>query len=434
MTRLRAMAWMLSVLAITASSATAQEADPLPLKPDTTLKFANTTAGEFTPGSGFRLFTSSKGSLAISVYGLFRYINQLPGDQSFRNHLGIRDTINTSNDLNWHRSMVWLYGFFYDPRFRYTITAWSLPTTQQALVFGNMQFRVADWLDIGVGIAPNLTARSMQGSWPYWAGSDRQMAEELFRGGFSSGLWLTGNIRPKLTYTLSINNNISQLGVVQSNDTRAMAYSASMRWQPTTGEFGPRNGFGDLEDHRKVATQFGFSTESSRESRYAPLGSPPNATQIKLSDGTNPFTEGALAEGVTVTTLDYSELAIDAGAKYRGFSFQGEYYFRKLNDFQATGPLPLTSIYDHGFMAEAGYMVVPKKLMAYVVSGYVDDQFRRYPYEVGGGLSYYPFGNRNLRVNGHFLHIDQSPASSSFGYYLAGLRGTIISFGVDILL
>jgi hypothetical protein len=434
MMRGRVMAWMFALFACTIADAGAQEADPLPTKPDTTRRFPNTTAGEFTPGTGYTLIKTEKGSLNISVYGLFRHVNQLPGAQSFVDHLGRRDTINTSNDLTWHRTLIWISGFFYDPRFRYTITAWSLPTTQQALVFGNLQFLAADWLVIGVGLAPSLTARSMQGSWPFWAGSDRQMAEEFFRGGFSSGLWLTGNIRPKLTYTLSINNNISQLGVVQSNDTRAMAYTASMRWQPTTGEFGPRNGFGDLENHTKIATQFGFSSGSSRESRYAPLGSPPNNTQIKISDGLNPFTEGALADGVTVTTLDYGLVAIDAGAKYRGFSLEGEYYWRQLNDFVATGPLPVNAIKDHGFMARAGYMVIPKKLMAYVVSGYVDDQFKRYPYEAGGGLSFYPFGNRNLRVNGHFLHIDKSPASSSFGYYLAGLKGTIISFGVDILL
>src|SRR6185436_11413238 len=101
-----------------------------------------------------------------------------------------------------------------------------------------------------------------------------------------------------------------------------MGYSGSLRWQPTTGEFGPRNGFGDFEHHTRLATQLGLSGETSRESRYAPLGSPPNATQIKLSDGVNPFEADALANGVTVKSLTYRELAADFGLKYRGFSFQ----------------------------------------------------------------------------------------------------------------
>ncbi|MFL5581532.1 MAG: hypothetical protein ACJ8AO_14275, partial [Gemmatimonadaceae bacterium] len=318
--------------------------------------------------------------------------------------------------------------------FRYNITTWSLGTTQQTLIFGNLQYRASNAFTIGVGIAPNLTARSMQGSWPFWAGSDRLMAEEFFRGGFSSGAWITGEVLPRVAYTLSVNNNISQLGTTQSNDTRDLAYSAALRWQPTTGEFGPRGGFGDLEHHERLATQFGASAGTSRESRYAPLGSPPNASQIKLSDGLNPFDEGALAEAVTVKTLDYREAAVDAGAKYRGFSFQGEYYFRTLDRFVATGPLPLASIHDHGFMAEASYMVVPKTLAAYAAGGYIVDQFERRPWEAGGGLNFYPSHTRSWRVNAHVLHVERSPSSSFFGYYLSGLTGTILSFGADILL
>jgi hypothetical protein len=422
------------VCATAAGHAHAQDADPLPPKPDTSLRFPNLTAGEFTPGTGFNIVKTDRGSLNISMYGLFRYIDQLPPGGHFTDHLGRPQQSNLSNSLDWHRTMIWLTGFFYDPRFRYNITSWSLGATQQTLIFGNAQFLVSPHFLVGAGILPTLTARSMQGSWPYWAGSDRQMSEELFRGGFSSGVYVGGEVVPRLDYTISINNNLSQLGTTQANDTRNLAYSGSLRWQPTTGEFGPRNGFGDLEYHRHVATQFGVSACQSREGRYAPVGSPPNATQIKLSDGLNPFADSALADGVTVQTLSYREAAIDAGVKYRGFSFQSEYYFRTLNDFVATGPLPLTSIYDHGFMAEASYMVVPKALNVYGVSGYVFDQFRRHPWEAGGGLDYYPSRTRSWRLNLHLLHIDKSPASSSFGYYLAGQTGTIWSLGVDILL
>jgi hypothetical protein len=397
------------------------------------VRYPNTTAGEFTPSTGFTVIQTAKGSLNISMYGLFRYINQMPADQTFTDHLGNRRSINTRNDLNWHRTMIWLTGFFYTPKFRYNITGWSLATTQQTLLFGNLQYTANEHLTIGVGIAPSLSARSLQGSWPFWAGSDRLMAEEFFRGGFSSGTWITGIILPRLTYTLTVNNNISELGTTQPNDTRDLTYGAALRWQPTTGEFGPRGGFGDFEYHRKVATQLGSSFTSSRESRYAPDDQPPNATQIKLSDGVNPFETGALAAGVTVQKLDYNELAVDAGAKFRGFSFQSEYYFRQLDNFVATGPLPDRRIYDHGFMAEANYMVIPQTLAAYAVGGYVFDQFRRRPWEAGGGLSYYPSHTRSWRLNAHLLHVDRSPASSSFGYYLAGLRGTIFSLGTDVL-
>ena len=306
---------------------------------DTTKEvYSNELLGQFSPGAGFDILRTKRGSLNISFYGLFRYVNQLPATQTFTDHLGRERDVKTNNMINWHRTFVWLTGFFYDQRFRYNISLWSLPTTQQTLLFGNLRYIVSKPLVFGVGLGPNLTARSMQGSWPYWASSDRQMGEEFFRGGFSSSFWITGEAMPRFWYTAAVTNNLSQLGVVAANDTRNMGYSASIWTMPTTGEMGPRGGMGDLEYHTKIATRFGASASHSRESRYAQLNQPPNATQIRLSDGVFPFEAGALADTVTVKTLDYDEMAFDAGFKYRGFSFQGEGYVRRLSQLRRDRP------------------------------------------------------------------------------------------------
>ena len=425
----------LSLLIFARAAAAQTESEP-PVGDTTSVGpgYPNGIAGEFTPAKGFDIAKTEFASLNVSFYGLFRYVNQLPGDQTFTDHLGRERTVKARNDLNWHRSMIWLTGFFFDPKFRYNITVWSLPTTQQSLIFGNLQYRFSPALMVGVGILPNLTTRSMQGSWPFWAGSDRQMVDDFFRGGFSSGLFLAGEPIKRVFYTTSVNTNLSQLGVVASNDSRDVAVSGSVFWMPTTGEFGPRGGFGDLEEHRKFATRFGISAGFSRESRYASDSVPPNATQIKLSDGVNPFDTGALADGVTVQKLNYHELAADAGFKYRGFSFQAEYYARRLSQFDADGPLPLSEIFDQGFSAQAMHMVVRRKVGVYVAGGYVFDDFGREPWELGGGISVYPSGTRSWRLNLHVMNVDRSPSASSFGYYSAGQTGTILSIGTDILL
>jgi hypothetical protein len=399
--------------------------------------YRNGIAGEFTPAKGFDLVKTSRSSLNISFYGLFRYMNQMPGSQTFTDHLGRERTVKARNDLNWHRTFVWLTGFFWDPKFRYNISLWSLPTTQQTLLFGNLQYRFHPGFVAGVGIAPNLTARSVQGSWPFWASSDRQMSEDFFRGGFSSGFFVTGQPIKKLFYTASINTNISQLGTTAANDTRDFAYSASVAFLPTTGEFGPRGGLDDLEHHRRLATRFGASAAHSRESRYASDEAPPNATQIKLSDGLNPFDAGALAEGVTVQKLSYDEIAIDAGAKLRGVTFQSEFYVRKLSKFQSDLPLPsdvAPRLVDQGFQVQGSVMAVPRLASLYLTYGYVNDDYGRQPWELSGGTSIYPTGTRSWRVNVHVIHIEKSPAASNFGFYTAGQSGTTFSVGTDILL
>ncbi|MFL5521950.1 MAG: hypothetical protein ACJ8B6_13495 [Gemmatimonadales bacterium] len=398
-----------------------------------TKPLVNTTAGEFTPSTGFRIFEAGLASLNISVYGLFRYLDQTPGEQTYTDHLGNERAVKARNDINWHRTMVWFTGHFFTQRFRYNITAWSLGSTQQTLLFGNLQYFVGPLLRIGVGMAPNLTVRSLQGSFPYWAGSDRQMTEEYMRAGFSSGLWITGQPFKKFYYTASVNTNLSQLGVTAANDPRGMAYSASVQWLPTTGEFGPRGGFGDLEHHTELATRFGASVAHAREGRAAPDSAPNNETQLRLSDGVYVFSEGALAPGVVVRDLDYDEFAIDAGLKYRGLSLQGEYYVRSLGDFNTSGPVPEASITDHGFQVQAMYMVIPKLVGVYGTYGRVFDHFDRNPWEVSGGVSFWPAGIRSWRINAHLIRVEKSPTGSNFGYYTAGQSGTTFSLGTDVI-
>ena len=409
---------------------------PIPTVADTSAQkpHPNTTAGEFTPARGFDIYKGSWASLNISFYGLFRYVNHLPGDQTFVDHLNREREVDTRHDLNWHRTMIWLTGFLYTPKMRYNITSWSLGSTQQTLLFGNLQYRFGKALTLGVGILPNLTARSMQGSWPFWAGSDRTMAEDFFRGGFSSGAFITGQPISRLYYSASVNTNLSQLGTTAANDTRDMAVSGSLLWLPTTGEFGPRGGFGDLEHHEELATQFGISLGHSRESRYAADTAPPNATQIKLSDGVNPFDAGALANGVTVQSLNYDLFAARCRPQVPRLLVSGRILHPEVLRLPGGRPVPNSSITDTGFLAQAMYMVVPKTLGLYVSSGFVFDDFDRKPYEIGGGASYYPSGTRTWRLNLHVMYLDKSPASSTFGYYTAGLTGTMLSFGVDILM
>jgi len=430
------------VFAVCPVGVLAQDEAPQPVqKEKTDVSYENQFGGEFTPAKGFDVFKSERASLNISFYGLFRYLNQAPGEQTFTDHLGRVRAVKARNDINWHRSFVWFSGFFFDPKFRYTVSVWSLPTTQQTLVFGVLRYTVSKPLTLGCGIGPNLTIRSMQGSWPFWAGSDRQMNEDALRGGFSSSFFITGTPVGRFNYTAAVTTNLSQLGVTATNDTRDFGYSASVWWMPTTGEFGPRGGFGDLENHQTVATRFGLSGCTSRESRYAALDQPPSATQIRLSDGVYPFEAGALAESVTVNRLRYEVLSVDAGFKYRGFSFQGEYTIRRLSDFEAFDsrsgipvPSPSDAISDQGFFVEAMHMVVPKKLGLYAAASYIFDDFERKPWEAGGGASFYPYGNRSWRLNLHVMHVDKSPAGSTFGYYTAGQTGTIFSIGTDFLL
>lgn len=397
--------------------------------------YDNQTSGEFTPAKGFDIIKSDFGSLNISGYGLARYLNQLPSSQVFTDHLGRQRVTHPRNDVYFQRFFVWFTGFLGTKRFYYNLTLWGLVPTMQTLMFGNLQYTFAKQLRVGVGIGPNVGIRSLQGPWPFFNASDRQMGDESLRPGFTGSFWLSGELLPRFYYTAAVGNNLSILGVTASQLTRNLTTSMSMWWMPSTGEFGPRGGNGDFEYHTKVATRFGVSFGHARDDRFSSLGdsTSPN-TQVKISDGVNVYERGALADGVTVKRLNWDMGSVDMGMKYRGFFAQAQFYVRYLSKFEATGPLPMTNITDKTVMVDMSHMIVPYTLCLYVSGSYMFDYFKRNPREISAGLNYYPMKTRSLRVNLHYINIVRSPTGSTFGYYMPGQTGTILSMGVDLLL
>jgi hypothetical protein len=262
------------------------------------------------------------------------------------------------------------------------------------------------------------------------------MSDEFFRPGFTSQLWVEGMPLPGVSYTAGVGTNHSQLGIGAGEDSRSLATAANLSWMPTTGEFGPRGGFGDFEIHQELATRFGVSATHSHEDRYSNVDASPEATLIRLQDGVNVFDEGALAEGVTVERVRYVVLSVDAGFKYKGFFLQGEYSNRWLSDFDATGPLPLEDLHDDGFYVQTSYHIRSVRLEPYLSTSHVfgdaDAGFAN-SHEVILGLNWFPFDTRNVRMNVQFIAVDGSPINSVFGYYRGGLNGQVVSAEISTL-
>ena len=393
------------------------------------------TWGVLDPGKGFLIGRGKAGELSISGYALVRYMNQMPADQTFTDHLDRERPVDTRQDIFSHRVLVWLNGWMAVPKLRYTIAFWTVTTTDQDALFGNIGYQFSKRFNLYAGIFGNPGSRSMQGSHPYWLGNDRVMADEFFRPFFTQGIWANGELVPGLWYDVTVGNTSSTLGVTASQIDRKFTYGGSMWWMPTTKEFGPRGAYGDWEMHDKVATRFGLSTVVSPEERYTNIGTNPGNTALKLADSVNLFETGSLAPGVTVTFADYRILALDAGVKYRGFFFQTELYWRRLDGFEADGQLPVSEIEDSGFYVQAAFYPLPRKLELYTATsqiygdsnaGFSDSS------EYLGGLNFYPFDTRNHRLNVQVIDVNRSPVSSTFGYYTGGQDGTTVAAAFSI--
>jgi hypothetical protein len=383
--------------------------------------------GAIEPGQGFLVGKTDRGALYISAYGLIRYLNQLPAGQTYIDHLGRTRETDLRHDIWAHRIMIHLKGWIGVPKLRYQITSWTVNSTDQTALFAVMgyQFHRAFSLYGGLNALPGT--RTLQGSHPYWLGHDRVMADEFFRPYFTHGVWASGEPFDGFWYQAMIGNNLSALGITSGQLTRDFSYAGSLWWMPTTHEFGPNGGFDDWESHENIATRFGISATQSHEDAFVDLvAKAPENTTIRLADATNLFEPGALAPDVTVERVRYRLLSADAGMKYRGVFLQGSYFLRSLDNFRATGPLPVDQILDQGFYLQAAFYPVKHELEAYGVTSWVfgdHDAGFKTQHEYIGGVNWFFTGSRDIRINAQLIRINRSPVSSSFGYYMGGQKG-----------
>ncbi|HEY3386925.1 MAG TPA: hypothetical protein VGK46_10465 [Saprospiraceae bacterium] len=405
--------------------------------------YPNTKVGAYVPGRGFQIVRNDFASLNISIYASMRWVNQLSESSTWEDHQGRTLAFDGRNDIYWQRAMIWFTGYITSPKLTYMATVWTVTTTQQTLVYGNLKYTLNKHLTVGMGIMPNACIRSLQGPFPFFTSTDRTMAEDALRGGFTNGFFIVGEALPKMRYTLGWGNNLSILGVKAANLTRHFSKSASLAWYPTTGEFGPRGGNGDFEHHEKMATRFGISYCHSRENRFNNVGTPaPDNTQVRMSDGLLFFETNAFINGLTVVEANFDQTSVDLGFKYKGFALHTEFYHRTLSKIDAVdenqSPVEITganeTITDNGYTLQALYMIVPKTVCIYAVNSMLIDEFKRNPYEFGGGVNLYLTKSRSWRINAQAMRIVKGAAGGTFGLYTSGQTGTTFTIGTDFLL
>jgi hypothetical protein len=70
-------------------------------------------------------------------------------------------------------------------------------------------------------------------------------------------------------------------------------------------------------------------------------------------------------------------LSIDAGMKYRGLFLATEFHQRWLDDFVASGPIPVTSVFDHGFYAQGSHIFKPVNVEVSASTSYFYTRLKR---------------------------------------------------------
>src|SRR5215468_5431422 len=327
--------------------------------------------GDYQDFLGFHVANTDQGDMRVAIYTYVLYLNQKGLDPTYTDASGNTKNVQQRQEAQILKVQIKFLGWLFDPRFRYFLYAWSSNATQgqgaQVVLAGNLSYAFNEHFVFAGGITSLPGVRTTEGNFPFWLSVDnRMLADEFFRPSYTSGFWIKGDITPTLRYQAMIGNNLSTLGVSSAQlDNHFDTLATALVWEPTTGEFG--RGFGDFEHHQQVATRLGLHYTHSTETKQ----SQPNSdafenTQIRLSDGTVIFTPGIFGPGVTVEQLRYQMSTMDAGVKYHGMALEGEYYWRKLDDFEGPGTSIVPNRYDRGFQLQASMMVIPKTLQFYL--------------------------------------------------------------------
>ena len=396
--------------------------------------------GRFNPGgAGYTIAETPYGALNFGAWAYVRYLNQEALDKDYTDSFGREFELNRLNQVQVNKVNLTFTGWLYDPRFRYLLYTWTSNTSQgdgaQVVVAGNLKYRFSEALDVGIGIDGLPTSRSMYGTFPIFNKVDnRTMADEFFRGSYTTGIWASGQLAEGLSYKVMAGNNLSQLGVnAQALGDDFGTYSGRIQWLPTTGEFGQQNGYGDFDWHEDLATLVGLAATHSEEDRQSQPGVEDiYNSQIRLSDGTRIFQPDAFNTDGRIEDATYQMVALDSGMKYRGFSLEGVYFWRWVDDFQIQGEVPEDDLYDHGFEIQTSYMFLPRRLQGYIAGSKIFGEYGN-PWDTAVGLNWFPFReSRLVRINTELLYLNDSPVGYSSVPYAVGGDGPVFSTNVEM--
>ena len=155
------------------------------------------------PNVGFLLFDGEKGQIYFRLFSYARYLNQRNLDESYVDSFGVERTVTRRQDIQLQKFFAPFSGWFLTPKMRYYLYVWSSNSSQgdpaQVVGAGNLTWSFNRHVSVGAGITSLPSVRSTEGQFPYWLGvDDRLIADEFFRGSYTSGVWLKGEFHTKV--------------------------------------------------------------------------------------------------------------------------------------------------------------------------------------------------------------------------------------------
>ena len=336
--------------------------------------------------------------------------------------------VENRNDFEIERGRLEFSGFMFEENLQYYINIDSDTDDQHRAIFHDF------WVNYKFDDAFNLFAGKafVPGSRDWLSGStrthlaDRSMANSFFRPDRSIGLWAEGEVADGVFYRAMLANGFNTQDLRASTSPHeidnSLAYAVSSYWD-VFGDYG--KGYADINHSCDLLARIGHSfTYAPNHGQDNLAGTRAEESTFRLSDGSLLTANGVLGPGAQVRDFDVYLYAIDAAFKYQGWSMNGEYYFRWIDDLHATAPISTTELYDDGFYVDLGKMIMPKKVELVGRVSTVDGAFGD-SWEYAGGTNLYLNGDHSHKITIDAAVLDGSPTSASSPNYEVGQDGVL---------
>lgn len=229
---------------------------------------------------------------------------------------------------------------------------------------------------------------------------DRSIVTDAFKPSYDTGLKLHGKVVGGLVnYDLGVYGGVGQ-GNFRSTNNNSLG--ARLAFNPL-GEL--KYSESDVEQSENplfsVAASYFMDTVQATKGVFNETNNLPFAGSTGwftrgISNGlagSNPFSAVAAKENI-----DFNTFQVDMAGKWRGASFQAEYFLAK-----ADGKNSDKTLRGHGFYAQAGYFLIPRHLELAARYSWLDPNrdatVSHQITEVQGAVSYY-FNQHNLKIQG----------------------------------
>ena len=352
----------------------------------------------------------------------FRVVSFSRDEDSWTNSAGVTFPIEDRENFQLTRGRLIFSGHAFTPQFKFFLQLDANTETRDvvSVLDGWVAWHFSDTTQIQVGKRKVSAGRNwLLGAFDTRL-AGRPIANEFFRPSRTTGVWLVGDPTNTTHYELMVGQGYNTEGLTTAETGNNFA-AASSAWWDVIGNYGPARPM-DFEIHDELAVRIGGSWVSSSEG--TPGRQLEEADFLRLTDGTRLTDTGALAPGAKVESFDVTLLALDAAFKYRGWSANGEYFWRSVTNLKADLPVPEVGL-QQGFYVEGGFFVLPQQLELNSQFGFVTGRAGSNT-SYAAGFSYYPRKSQHLKLTIDTTFIDRSPTNSGGSNVIVGDDGVLV--------